>query len=428
MSIQHQIRALLVAVMPAAAALAGDKPEFSGYYKFLLSAAHAEDSYGELGVADKDWLFDNFERFRLKMDYAPRTNIALRAHYEVLAWWGDSVRVQRRLRELSAETSPLAGALSPEPRRRFMDLDDVATDDGNFRLSHGLDRLQLRLLSPRTELSVGRQAVSWGTGLLWNPTDLFSSFSPTEIDRDEKLGVDVVRLMLYPTYHTSVDVIAEPLDNDKPYAVRSRDSSLATRMTGHAGEYDLSLCGGSVAGDGVLGGDFSGYILNAGFRGEALYTWVDEADQRDYFRGLVSVDYSFSAPWDPYLAFEYFYNGLGAGEEADYLERLSESSVARVFQRGTAFNLGRHYLGSILRLAPASLVQVQAITLWNILDRGVREFVSVTWSRSDSSEVILSADVGLGPLGSEFVGWSKEQAGAEFRTPDLYFLYWKWHF
>ena len=39
---------------------------------------------------------------------------------------------------------------------------------------------------------IGRQAVTWGNGFLFNPMDLFNPFAPTQIDRDYKIGDDMI--------------------------------------------------------------------------------------------------------------------------------------------------------------------------------------------------------------------------------------------
>jgi hypothetical protein len=278
------------------------------------------------------------------------------------------------------------------------------------------------------DVTVGRQAVSWGSGLIWTPTDLFSGFAPTEIDRDEKLGVDVARVIASPTPDTSWDLIAEPLDEDGPYEIDTDDSSLALRTSTHLGEYDIALLGGQVAGDGVIGGDFSGYLKDAGFRGEFIYTRVQEDDERDYTRGLVSLDYGFAKAWNPYVALEYFYNGLGAGDEDTYLTRLAATSVQRAFQRGNAFNLGRHYVGNIVGLTPSALWSVQAITLVNAGDGSMQEFASATRSVTDNIDLLFGVNIGLGGIGTEFGGFSVEQAGVEFKTADLFFVFLKVYF
>jgi len=421
----------LALYMPCVSIVADDlpQPELSGHVKTFLSVSDVSDSYRNLGVWNDDWLVDSVSSARLKADYEPWEGLDFRVHYEVRATWGDSVRIERLSQDATLTGDALMSALpiSPQPRARFLDLESEIAEESNIVLQHGLDRLRVRMQSERVIFTVGRQAVSWGTGLFWNPTDLFTGFSPDEIDRDEKLGVDVVRLMVLPTFETSIDIICEPLGNDDPYAVTEADSSLAARITGHVGEYDFALLGGSIAADRVLGGDFSGYLKDAGFRGEWLYTWVDESDERDYFKGLLSLDYSFQYMWDPYVAVEYFYNGLGVSDEDDYVSRFANASVRRVFDRGTAFNIGQQYIGVLLRVSPSTLWSCNAQTVWNALDHSAREYVYVTWSVAENVEVLFAANIGLGPLGTEFAGWSEDQVGVEFELSDLYFTYLKWY-
>ena len=39
---------------------------------------------------------------------------------------------------------------------------------------------------------MGRQAVSWGNGMVFQPLGLFSPFAPTTVDRDYKAGDDLL--------------------------------------------------------------------------------------------------------------------------------------------------------------------------------------------------------------------------------------------
>lgn len=413
----------LCVMLCGGAALAGSS-EFTGYWKSFVSVTDVRDSYRRLGLTDDDYLADAVERVRLKLQYAPAESVAFGAHYEARAHWGDSVTLRRRLEETGA-----GDALAAPERRRFMELEGDIVDEDFVTVTHGFDRLWARIEPDRrVQLTAGRQAVSWGTGLIWNPMDLFAAFSPTEIDREEKLGVDVARLVVQALPGLSVDVVAEPLDLDEHWTMDAEDSSLAARLGTHVGEYDLHLCGGSVQSDMVLGGDFVGYLADAGFRGEALYTWTEEGDQRDYFRGLLGLDYSFAARWDPYVALEYFHNGLGTDDPDDYAARRMETSVRRVFERGIAYNVGREYVGGTLRLQPSALVTVQSMTLANLLDGSLREFATLGWSMSESSDLILGADFGFGRPSGEFTGWKDEDSGVEIGVPDLYYLYLKYYF
>ncbi len=399
--------------------------EFTGYWKSFLSAADIRDSHQRLGLWDDGYLWDDAERVRLKFQYEPSGRLAFGMHYEAYLHWGDTVKLSHDLEE-----SGLADALGySSARPRFMQLEDEILDDGPVQVNHGLDRLWTRLEpDPRLQLTIGRQAVSWGAGLIWSPVDLFTAFSPAEIDREEKVGVDVVRVVLQPHKNLSLDVVGEPLDLDQQWMANADDSSLAARLGTHAGEYDLHLCGGVVQSDLVLGGDFAGYVGNAGFRGEALQTWVNESGQRDYFRGLLGLDYGFAAAWSPYMAVEYFYNGMGEDEADDYAARRLETSVRRVFERGIAYNIGRDYLGGTFRVQPGALLTFQATTLANLNDGSFREFATLAWSVTEDFDLILGADIGIGSAEDEFAGWQDEEAGIEIGLPDLCYLYAKYYF
>ena len=406
---------------------AAERPAVSGFYKNLLSFTTVEDSFGNLGLTDKEWAIDDFQRLRLKLDYAPVEAFAVQAHYELRFLIGDTERIRNRATS-QPQASPLGASLFLPGRSRFLDLESNLSRDSNRRLTHDLDRLNARWVTETSEWIVGRQAVSWGTGLIWTPTDLFAGFSPTEIDRDEKLGVDVVRLLWTPRPDSFLDLVGEPLDENGPYNLDTDDSSLALRAGTHVGEYDLTLLGGWVAGDVTAGGDWSGYLGNAGFRGEGVFTAVSEAEERDYFRGLLSLDYGFARAWNPTMAVEYFYNGLGAGDSDAYLSRLAEASVQRAFQRGNAFNLGRHYLGQSLGLTPSALWGLQATTLLNLEDGSAQEFATARRSLFDNIDLVVGATVGLGGPGTEFGGFSVQQAGVEFENTDLLFAFLKAYF
>ena len=56
---------------------------------------------------------------------------------------------------------------------------------------HRLDRLSLTFTPSWGLVRIGRQAVTWGNGLVFNPMDLFNPFAPTAVQRDYKIGEDM---------------------------------------------------------------------------------------------------------------------------------------------------------------------------------------------------------------------------------------------
>ena len=379
--------------------------EYWGYVKDFIAITRPEGTLALVGQADEEALIDNYLRARMKASGRAGEGFSVFVEYEIGVHVGDSVSLP-----------VVVGVPGLSSRPRFFDLQDELVEEGDFVLRHGLDRLGCRLEVGPASLTAGRQSISWGSGFFWSPTDIFAAFSPTEIDRDEKPGIDALRMETAFGNKVTVDLVFEPLDFQQPYRMGSDDSAAAVRCSGHAGEYDLAVVAGYVAGDAIAGGDFSGYLGNAGLRGDFLYTWVDEAADSDFFRGVLGIDYGLQAAWTPTVAVEYFYNGYGKDEFGEYAEAFLTPSVQRLFTRGTAFGLGRHYIGAMLGVVPSALVSVKSQTAVNVSDGSLREYVSLNWSLLENVDLLLGTNFGVG--GSR----------TEFDRGDLYFTYLKAYF
>ena len=76
--------------------------------------------------------------------------------------------------------------------RRLMNLSNVISESDGSITAHRLDRLYFDYANDRAFFRVGRQAISWGNGLIYNPMDLFNPFDPAAIDREYKTGDDML--------------------------------------------------------------------------------------------------------------------------------------------------------------------------------------------------------------------------------------------
>ena len=79
-----------------------------------------------------------------------------------------------------------------EDSRRFMNLTHTIDEASRHLFVHRFDRLAVEYRDERLAVTVGRQAVSWGSGHVFQPMDLFNPFAPTAVDRDYKPGDDIV--------------------------------------------------------------------------------------------------------------------------------------------------------------------------------------------------------------------------------------------
>lgn len=254
--------------------------------------------------------------------------------------------------------SPAEGA-----RRRLWDFDPVLLDEPGVRVHHNLDRLAARFATPWADVVVGRQVLSWGTGRLWNPTDLLSPFSPTEIDREVRRGIDALRVSVPLARAAQLELIWLP-------QTIGQLNGGAARGQFNAGGFDFSASIAKYARDVVFGADFAGDVGPIGVHGEAAYTLglhgvaapgpIGVAERA--LRAVVGADARIGEKTA--VTIEYHYNGWGAEDSSGYLRALSSERV----QRGEVFGAGRHYLGLVGSYQVTDLLSAQAIALVNVTD------------------------------------------------------------
>ena len=247
--------------------------------------------------------------------------------------------------------------------RRLVDFDHVLVDHGTFLLQHDLDLLAVKVILPKGEIVVGRQVLSWGTGMLWNPTDLLSPFAPGEVDREVRHGVDAVRFSM-PLGKTSLlDLIYLP--QQQGWAQGG-----VARVQANTRGFDVSVSAAKYLSDVVLGADTAGDIGPVGVHAEAAYTLglanlagpgPVEVEER-FLRGVVGASWRPAESWT--LGAEYYFNGFGAGSPGGYASKLSSDR----YVHGEVFGAGRHYVGLSAVRQATPLLSLQMLLLTNLAD------------------------------------------------------------
>lgn len=213
--------------------------------------------------------------------------------------------------------------------RRYDSVDDVAS----------LDRLHLDLNLPSADLRLGRQAISWGSGQVFNPTDVFAEYILAEPWR-ERSGVDAVRALV--PIGERVQLTAVGGFDDLPLEIRqANDETLSeewqavawkggVRGTVLTGPVDVSVLAFHHR-SGPLHRDLIGVDL----RGDTEIGWWVEAawdgslrtsdlSYRGDPKVAVGVDYSFDLLDSLYVSAQLIYDGSGEGPSTmNYLSRSS---------------------------------------------------------------------------------------------------------
>lgn len=347
------------------------------------------------------------------------TSLRLRLGGEPRRWFGYEAHLRL---EDSRFTQPLAAALpgiteGGGPLFRGLGQGSVWSESDHHRLSAEVAYANVRFSHRNADLVIGRQAVTFGRSFFWNPTDWLASFTPTEIDREYKAGVDAARLSFALGRFSGAEVLyAYGEDGERD------ESALVARAFTNLGGWDLEALGGSVWIDDRLGVAFSGDLAGAGLRGEL--SWHEpradaggQDSEEDFLRATLEADYRW--PSSLYLIVEVHHNGWGSTEVEDY-GRLFRSPRLLT---GQVTNVGRHYLASQLSYEITPIAVGSLAVLVNLHDGSGLVHPTFTRTLSDESRLALGANLPWGPAAT--AGGPRSEYGSYAAT---FWLRWQWSF
>ncbi len=137
----------------------------------------------------------------------------------------------------------------------------------SFLLNTTVDRLWLDLHYNKIQVTVGRQRINWGQTFVWNPNDIFNTYSFFDFDYVERPGSDAIRLQFFPSSSSAAELAAK-VDNDN-------DVTAAGLFRFNRWGYDFQFLAGLVnSEDVVIGAGWTGSIGKMSFRGEG--SWFDQ--------------------------------------------------------------------------------------------------------------------------------------------------------
>lgn len=414
----------------------------------------ADPAFGALGWTSRDALFGagelrlkfsgRYREDRLKWDFQAKTGIFLFSEPNMVSTFSGGV----------------SSAAEP-PRSLPLQYTDAAA--GRRIWNAAVDRLYLQTRLGPVDVLVGRQPISFGVGFIWQPADLLAPFSPLDIDKEFKPGVDAVRLNFNlgaftelalvgvagapACRHVSIPTAADPLapsewqtpdgESCSPGAPRyeSDASSLAARFRTTVGEFDLGGLVGRVRGDWVLGAFAAGTLGRWKLRSEATFTWdtdpgepgaPDYSFRERFVRAVAGVDYSFDLSRPVHVFSELHYNGFGSRDPEDY-PRILQS--ARISQYAELSALGQYYLGVGAVWELTEKLKASALALANLTDPSAHFSMNLEFLLSSESVLQLG---GFLPAGRRpgLVTTGGIPSGVELRSefgmyPSMIFLLYK---
>ncbi len=400
--------------------------KWGGHLKLRTSASRPDDDsiYQFAGVRD---YYDGAGDFRLKNEVFFGNQFFLETHYEALLSGGDT---RRKTIEICKRTSLLSSALADgeiTDDRRLFDLAKTADETDDYILRHRLDRLYLKYLPAWGAVSVGRQALTWGNGLLFNPMDLFNPFAPTDIQRDYKVGDDMAVVQFHAGQTGDVQLLCVPRRDSATGDAEWDQSSLAGKLHVMKAGMEFDVMAGKHYTDHVLGLGASGYVKNAAWRMDAVYTFLDDdGDQNGALGFVANLDYSWV--WlgkNMYGLVEFYFNSLG---DDDYAAALEDPAIVERLGRGELFTLGRAYLTGQIQAELHPLVNIYLTVIANLHDPSAVLQPRITWDILENIQFIIGANLYAGETGSEFGGFAFQGTDVIQKSADSLFSWATWYF
>ncbi|MCP4178282.1 MAG: hypothetical protein GY756_10990 [bacterium] len=238
---------------------------------------------------DKDWVNDNLVHNRLNFRWYPHKTI--------------SFGIDARTRIFTGETLKYFDGYSDmiERDNGLIDLNFNIIDEKSILINSLIDRAWLTFEKGNLNITAGRQRINWGRSFVWNPNDIFNSYSFFDFDYPEKPGSDAVRIQYYTGPASSLELVAK--------ADSTKYVSVGGLYKFNVGTYDIQVLGGIIQQqDYVIGLGWEGNLKNISFRGEMSYLHSKENfdDTTGIFVATVGFDYAFQNSL--MFRLEYLYN------------------------------------------------------------------------------------------------------------------------
>ena len=236
-----------------------------------------------------NWVTENIIHNRLNFKWYPVSSLSGALEMRNRLVFGESIKLDPN------------SASSYDKDYGLMKLTTNIFHGGSYLLNTSVDRLWLAFEKNKWKITLGRQRINWSQTWVWNPNDIFNTYSFFDFDYAERPGSDAFRVQYYNS-EVSVTELALKMN--------SQD-----QLTGAAyykfnkWNYDFQVLGGVLnQTDYVLGGGWAGAIKSLAFRGEMSYFQPISHFRDTTGQFLASVAFDYTLGNSLTLMTEFFYS------------------------------------------------------------------------------------------------------------------------
>ena len=244
-----------------------ENTDFSGYVKYLNTSSFENFDY---------FLINNLLHNRLNLKLYLNKNLSTSVEIRNRVFWGNSVQ----------NIPDYASLINNDSQN--LDLSANIINEPGLLFHSKIDRLYIDYHSDKWQITLGRQRINWGKNLVWNPNDLFNTYSFVDFDYEERPGADALRMQYFLAGDSSIESVIN-------YTENWEDNTVAIKYNFHKYNYDFQVLLAKYRQDFTIGVGWEGAIKTVGIKGEFSYFTPQERSNlnEDVLLGSVSLDYYF---------------------------------------------------------------------------------------------------------------------------------------
>jgi len=434
------VLAILVLFMVTSASVSAEP--LSGHLKYRAQVSHSPND-SLFRQQQSATTYDHSADMRLQWS-TTKNHWSVQLDYQVLAIAGDGVELANRFDTNALNNTLISGGF-PDDDQRLWDLTHRFSDNSRHLLLHRLDRAHLTYTGEQSVFRLGRQVLSWGNGLIYNPMDFFNPFDPAAVDTEYKTGDDMAYGQVL--FNNGDDLQAVYVARrDENHKLTSDVASTAIKYHGWWGQQEWDVLLAEHYDDTMIGLGTARDIGGAVWRGDIVATHSD--DQSDVSDPMTSpsiraknddawitslvTNLSYSWMWwnrNISGIAEYYYNGFGeTGNELSVEDIRSNPRLLNRLNRGELYNLGRHYLAASLTVEVTPLLNLTPGLFLNLSDHSSLWQVIVQYDPTQNIQVLGSLNVPIGSSGTEFGGLKSSIPGLELSQDISMSMQIAWYF
>ncbi|MBN2380083.1 hypothetical protein JXM67_09815 [candidate division WOR-3 bacterium] len=270
----------------------------------------------------------------------------------------------------------------------------------DYRLKPGfkISNAYMALVKNRLSVRIGKQPLAWGTGYVWNPTEIIApklAYDPS-YRRDGEASLKIVYSWRQAGGIEAIGLLRGTPDSTM-FVGRLKENLFGVDIAAIGAHlWDTTIIPGTTQRRTLLGGQLAGEIVNVGFWAEAGYNLYEE-DSLSYVEIAAGIDHTFT--FRTHVMAEYLYYGRG-------FESADEYTFKAWIERAGALRkaMGRHlvYLGANQTIISFHSVGLSAII--NPQDVSGMIIPSLNISLGDNIDASIFGFISFGSEGSEFGG------------------------